>query len=48
MIENRGLQVDEESRQRIAACREPDQLKRWIRKAVSARSVQELFEFAPT
>lgn len=44
VLEARGIQVDEETRQRIAACKELAQLKRWIVQALSARSVQELFE----
>ncbi|WP_063934786.1 hypothetical protein [Archangium violaceum] len=44
VLEARGLQVDEQSRQRIAVCTELKQLKHWLRKAVSVRSVQELFE----
>ncbi|HYO72764.1 MAG TPA: hypothetical protein VEU33_42480 [Archangium sp.] len=47
VLEARGLQVDEQSRQRIEACTELDQLKRWLRKAVSVQSVQELFESTP-
>lgn len=44
VLEARGLQVDEQAHQRIAACTELEQLKRWLRKAVSIHSVQELFE----
>lgn len=44
VLEARGLQVDEQARQRIAACTELEQLQRWLRKAVSIQSVQELFE----
>ncbi len=40
----RGLSVEEQARQRILACLEPAQLKRWLRKAVSVRSTEELFE----
>jgi hypothetical protein len=36
--------VEEQARQRILACLEPEQLKRWLRKAVSARTTEELFE----
>jgi hypothetical protein len=48
VLEARGLHVDEQARQRIAACTELEQLKRWLRKAVAVQSVQELFESAPT
>lgn len=44
VLDARGLQVDEQARQRIAACTELEQFKRWLRKAVSIQSVQELFE----
>ncbi len=40
----RGLPVEEEARQRILACQEPAQLKRWLRKAVTARTTEELFD----
>ncbi|HEX5746703.1 MAG TPA: hypothetical protein VFZ09_10680 [Archangium sp.] len=43
VLDARGLQVDEQSRQRITACTELAQLERWLRKAVSVQSVQELF-----
>jgi flagellar biosynthesis/type III secretory pathway protein FliH len=48
VLEARGLLVDEQARQRIVACTELEQLKRWLRKAVSVQSVQELFESTPT
>lgn len=48
VLEARGFQVDEQSRQRIVACTDPEQLKRWLRRAVSVQSVQELFESAST
>jgi len=47
VLEARGFQVDEQTRQRIATCTELEQLRRWVRKAVSVQSVQELFETAP-
>jgi hypothetical protein len=40
----RGLEVDTETRQRILACTELMQLKAWLRKAVTVKSTQELFE----
>ncbi len=46
VLEARGLQVDEQARQRIAACTDLAQLERWLRKSVSVQSVQELFESA--
>jgi len=44
VLDARGLKVDEEARQRIQACTDLSQLKRWLRKAVSVRATQELFE----
>jgi hypothetical protein len=48
VLDARGLKVDPASRQRILACTEPTQLKRWLRKAVTVESVQELFENGPS
>ena len=47
VLDARGLQVDEGTRQRILACLELSQLKLWLRKAVSVQSAQELFESGP-
>jgi len=47
VLDARGLQVDEPTRQRILACTELSQLKLWLRKAVSVQAAQELFEPAP-
>jgi hypothetical protein len=43
----RGLRVDEQARARITSCTELEQLHRWLRKSVSVRSVDELFEPSP-
>jgi len=43
VLDARGLQVDDSARQRIMACTDLSQLKSWLRKAVTAASVQELF-----
>ena len=47
VLDARGLQVDEQTRQRILACMEQSQLKLWLRKAVSVQAAQELFEPEP-
>jgi hypothetical protein len=47
VLDARGLRVEEGTRQRILACVELAQLKLWLRKAVSVRSAQELFESGP-
>ncbi|WP_224246316.1 hypothetical protein [Hyalangium gracile] len=47
VLDARGLQVDAASHQRIAECKDLAQLKIWLRRAVTAESVQELFEDKP-
>jgi hypothetical protein len=47
VLDARGLQVEEGTRQRILACMELPQLKLWLRKAVSVQSAQELFDPLP-
>ena len=47
VLDARGLKVKEEARQRILACLEQTQLKRWLRMAVSVRTTEELFEPEP-
>jgi hypothetical protein len=47
VLDARGLAVDAAARQRILACTQPSQLKRWLRKAVTVKSVQELFVRGP-
>lgn len=44
VLDARGLKVDAEARQRILSCKEHEQLRAWVRKAVTVESVQELFE----
>jgi hypothetical protein len=44
VLDARGLEVDDDARGRILACTEPAQLKLWLRKAVTVKSVQDLFE----
>jgi hypothetical protein len=47
LLEARGIPVDEPSRQRIVACTDRGQLKRWLIKALSVRAIHELFEPEP-
>lgn len=47
VLDARGLQVDEPTRQQILACTDPAQLKLWLRKAVSVQATRELFEPEP-
>jgi Arc/MetJ-type ribon-helix-helix transcriptional regulator len=44
VLDARGLEVDDASRQRLMACTDLSQLEEWLREAVTVRSVQELFE----
>jgi hypothetical protein len=43
----RGVKVDAAARQRIQECTQLAQLKRWLRRAVTVQSVQELFARGP-
>ncbi|ADO67949.1 hypothetical protein [Stigmatella aurantiaca] len=43
VLDARGFSVEEGVRQHILACTDLPQLKRWLRKAVTVQSVQELF-----
>lgn len=47
VLDARGLEVDDAARQQIMACTDLAQLKGWLRKAVTARSIQELFVDRP-
>lgn len=44
VLASRGLLVDEAARQRVQACTDPEQLDRWLRKALTVSSAQQLFE----
>jgi hypothetical protein len=44
VLDARGIAVDAVARQKILSCGELAQLKRWLRKALTVQSVQELFE----
>lgn len=48
VLDARGLEVDDAARQQILACKDLAQLKVWLRRAVTAESVQELFENEPS
>jgi flagellar biosynthesis/type III secretory pathway protein FliH len=47
VLDSRGLTVDADSRQRILACTDPAQLKRWLRMVAKVESVHELFGSSP-
>lgn len=44
ILEERGLEVSEEHHARIGTCADRGQLEVWIRRALSIRHVDELFE----
>ena len=43
VLEARGLAISEEQKQRVHACTEIEVLDRWIRRAATASSADELF-----
>jgi hypothetical protein len=47
VLDARGLEVDDSTRQRLQACTDLAQLKLWVRKAVTVESVEELFTPGP-
>lgn len=47
VLKARGFKLDAVARQRIRECTQLEQLERWLRKAVTVRSVHELFEASP-
>jgi hypothetical protein len=48
VLEARGLKVEEAARRRLLECTELAQLERWLSKAVTVQSVEELFKRKPT
>jgi hypothetical protein len=44
VLDARGLAVDEAFVERVRACTDPDQLARWIRRAVSAHSLADVLD----
>jgi hypothetical protein len=44
VLEGRGLQLDADTRRRLAACRDPEQLKAWLLAAVRVDAVEQLFD----
>lgn len=43
VLDARGISVPEDARTRITSCTDLDQLDTWVRRAVTADSVQDLF-----
>ena len=44
VLDARGIAVSDEARARIEGCSDPSQLEKWVRLAVTARAVDELFD----
>jgi hypothetical protein len=47
VLKARGFKLDAAARQRIRECTQLAQLELWLRKAVTVRSVRELFGDGP-
>ncbi len=43
VLETRGIDAPDEARERITACDDPDLLRRWLARAVTASSAAEIF-----
>ncbi|GAA2503440.1 hypothetical protein GCM10010393_39880 [Streptomyces gobitricini] len=43
VLEQRGLGIPEETRDRITSCDDPELLRRWLARAVTAPSVEDVF-----
>jgi hypothetical protein len=43
VLDARGFELSAETREQIVACKDLDQLKLWLRRAVTAKSIEELF-----
>ncbi|WP_376732424.1 hypothetical protein [Streptomyces broussonetiae] len=44
VLEQRGLAVSDDVRQRITGCADPDLLRGWLTRAVTAPRAEEIFE----
>ncbi|MEV5971808.1 hypothetical protein [Streptomyces sp. NPDC051921] len=43
VLEQRGLDVSDDARQRITGCADPEVLRRWVARAVTVSSAEEIF-----
>ncbi|TDC89143.1 hypothetical protein [Actinomadura sp. 7K507] len=43
VLEARGFAIDDDLRERIASCRDPEQMHTWARRAATAESLDEIF-----
>jgi hypothetical protein len=46
VLDARGVAVPDDARSRITGCTDPSQLSTWLRRAVTAESVDDLFDAA--
>ncbi|MGV9678324.1 hypothetical protein ACWDSJ_23860 [Nocardia sp. NPDC003482] len=44
ILDARGIVLSDDSRRRIADCRDMDQLNAWLRRSATATSADELFD----
>lgn len=44
VLQVRGIALDASSRERIVGCTDPEQLQRWIGRAVTASSLRDVLE----
>lgn len=44
LLDQRGVEVSDDARERIAGCREAEMLDRWFTRAITADSVGEVFD----
>ncbi|MDT0403348.1 MULTISPECIES: hypothetical protein [Streptomyces] len=44
VLEERGIDVSEDARERITGCTDPEALSRWLRRAVTAPVAEEIFD----
>lgn len=43
VLATRGFEVPDEVRERITGCADPDQLDKWVSRAVTAKTLDEVF-----
>ncbi|WP_406149702.1 hypothetical protein [Streptomyces sp. NBC_01012] len=48
VLDARGIDVDRAAREKIAACREPELLRRWLLRSVLVATAEEIFVEEPS
>ncbi|WP_411977719.1 hypothetical protein [Streptomyces phaeochromogenes] len=43
VLAERGIDVPEDARERISGCGDPEVLRRWLRRAVTAPAAEDIF-----